>query len=551
MFALEIDFHDGISPPETILVRRPNAVIGSSDLAHVVIEGAGSSLCELRLVRGLGREFGCFPVRKPGNMSAPPPFLEGSYQGDAALKLGDLSVHVTSLDLDLVAVPDESYDRAAMRALRTALTSNSTTFPAAAVLGARILFVSFPPSSPLLVGRSRMCGLRLDATDVSAEHARLGVEGGKAWVEDLGSTNGTFVGEERIAGRRYLEPGERVSIGREYVIAVVLDAEQVSGLNVQTTEFPDPSLVKSFPCIVSRSSSVRPGRFPLRAGATVKIGRDPANDIWISAAHISRSHVHVRWDGEGEIEIIDSSSNGTYFLGNRLERDVPVRVPPGPALLDLCSGVVLAICRDELEEKQFFEEQRDEKVTAAAREVDVDSLAEAPLTEVNFQQDEDHRRVSGHLAGGEDAFSDFGAEASSGGVFTKLAQRQANRAQADALEASHYGEPEPGVGVEGDGPANFSMIDEELDVGDGFAPYGSELSEFERYQQEQRLEHTGMLELQPDYNLLSEGEFDDELLTASSFGGGSKAMLAVGVVTLVILVAFVCMVLFSNSNPIF
>ena len=38
MFALEISFQDGASQPEMILIRRPQALIGSSEYAHVVIE---------------------------------------------------------------------------------------------------------------------------------------------------------------------------------------------------------------------------------------------------------------------------------------------------------------------------------------------------------------------------------------------------------------------------------------------------------------------------------------------------------------------------------
>ena len=57
MFALEIDFHDGISRPDTILVRRQNAVIGSSSFAHVAVEGASSGNYELRVIRGLAGNF--------------------------------------------------------------------------------------------------------------------------------------------------------------------------------------------------------------------------------------------------------------------------------------------------------------------------------------------------------------------------------------------------------------------------------------------------------------------------------------------------------------
>ena len=42
MFALEIEFNDGVSSPEALLLRRPIVRVGSGDQAHVVIDGAGA-----------------------------------------------------------------------------------------------------------------------------------------------------------------------------------------------------------------------------------------------------------------------------------------------------------------------------------------------------------------------------------------------------------------------------------------------------------------------------------------------------------------------------
>src|SRR5882672_6797833 len=62
--------------------------------------------------------------------------------------------------------------------------------------------------SGLTVGRSAECGLRLTEGSPSRQHARLIVEGDQLWVEDLGSTNGTFVNGERIAARTLLKNGD-------------------------------------------------------------------------------------------------------------------------------------------------------------------------------------------------------------------------------------------------------------------------------------------------------------------------------------------------------
>src|SRR5919112_1202858 len=48
---------------------------------------------------------------------------------------------------------------------------------------------------------------------VSRRHARVTVQGGEATVEDLGSTNGTYVNEQPIHSPRSLRPGDRIRIG--------------------------------------------------------------------------------------------------------------------------------------------------------------------------------------------------------------------------------------------------------------------------------------------------------------------------------------------------
>ncbi len=65
----------------------------------------------------------------------------------------------------------------------------------------------------LSIGRAAACTLTLDDTFVSQQHARLVRRDRQHLVEDLGSTNGTFVNRERITAPVVLVPGDRVQIG--------------------------------------------------------------------------------------------------------------------------------------------------------------------------------------------------------------------------------------------------------------------------------------------------------------------------------------------------
>jgi len=79
----------------------------------------------------------------------------------------------------------------------------------------------------ITVGRDSNNEIVINDAEVSRRHARLTFQGGKYVLEDLGSTNGTFVNGQRLAGPRVLKPGEVVSFGEQIVLvfeATNLDA---------------------------------------------------------------------------------------------------------------------------------------------------------------------------------------------------------------------------------------------------------------------------------------------------------------------------------------
>jgi ABC-type multidrug transport system ATPase subunit len=65
----------------------------------------------------------------------------------------------------------------------------------------------------LLLGRAADCDQVLDFPMVSWHHARLTRSGMQVWVEDLGSTNGTFINGQRIQARVAVQPGDVISLG--------------------------------------------------------------------------------------------------------------------------------------------------------------------------------------------------------------------------------------------------------------------------------------------------------------------------------------------------
>jgi DNA-binding winged helix-turn-helix (wHTH) protein len=69
-----------------------------------------------------------------------------------------------------------------------------------------------------LLGRAEEATARVDAPGVSRRHARLVVTAEAATIEDLGSKNGTFVGERRISEATPLHDGDRIRLGRHLLV---------------------------------------------------------------------------------------------------------------------------------------------------------------------------------------------------------------------------------------------------------------------------------------------------------------------------------------------
>ena len=65
----------------------------------------------------------------------------------------------------------------------------------------------------ITIGRSTSSHLRLSEAGVSGLHARITVAGGSCVLADEGSTNGTYVNGQRIAGPTIIYPTDEVYIG--------------------------------------------------------------------------------------------------------------------------------------------------------------------------------------------------------------------------------------------------------------------------------------------------------------------------------------------------
>ena len=125
---------------------------------------------------------------------------------------------------DMFGARIDSTPRADRQADRAARKSSSRSKPAkrprgapthvAIVDGANEGETVSLDEAPILIGRGSDAAIRLDDDYVSTRHARIASSGDQWFVEDLGSTNGTYIGSHRLTQPTTLQLGSKVRIGK-------------------------------------------------------------------------------------------------------------------------------------------------------------------------------------------------------------------------------------------------------------------------------------------------------------------------------------------------
>ncbi len=71
----------------------------------------------------------------------------------------------------------------------------------------------FPLADELTVGRAAGCQITLDDTYASQLHARIFLRDDQLFVEDLGSTNGTYLNRRKVSAPMVVSRGDQIQIG--------------------------------------------------------------------------------------------------------------------------------------------------------------------------------------------------------------------------------------------------------------------------------------------------------------------------------------------------
>ena len=97
----------------------------------------------------------------------------------------------------------------------------------------------------LFMGRAHGLGITLEGSSVSRRHSRLWREGDMIFVEDLGSSNGTFVNRQRITGKTALSPNDLIGIG-SHLVRLERDCDPEMDVTIQRQTLADAGNLELF-----------------------------------------------------------------------------------------------------------------------------------------------------------------------------------------------------------------------------------------------------------------------------------------------------------------
>jgi pSer/pThr/pTyr-binding forkhead associated (FHA) protein len=167
----------------------------------------------------------------------------------------------------------------------------------------------------LRIGRDKENDIVLDDDGISGFHAEFHNEEGNLFLEDLDSTNGTFVNGERIKGRQPIKAWDTVRF--ESIEAEVVDTEQ-SRPTVMKKAIGDEGQMDATATwsLIGISEPVPEKVFPL--ADKIVVGRDPSCEIVIDAETVSSRHAELELSGS-TLSLRDlDSSNGTFVNGEKV-----------------------------------------------------------------------------------------------------------------------------------------------------------------------------------------------------------------------------------------
>ncbi|MCB9113279.1 MAG: FHA domain-containing protein, partial [Anaerolineales bacterium] len=187
----------------------------------------------------------------------------------------------------------------------------------------------------VVVGREDDVDFTIPSPTVSRRHARFVREGDVYMLEDLGSSNGTFVNGKKISQRVPLHSGDEIRLGRVITLgyeapeaekdpmATSVSSKPAKPIgSMQTVIGEEPLISKAFtgaPELVIAIAGEDPQTHSL-SKQSITIGRVPGNDIVVPSQIVSSRHARLeKADGGYKVSVLPEAKNPVLFEGRPLE----------------------------------------------------------------------------------------------------------------------------------------------------------------------------------------------------------------------------------------
>jgi pSer/pThr/pTyr-binding forkhead associated (FHA) protein len=172
---------------------------------------------------------------------------------------------------------------------------------------------NFPvPQGDASIGYDPANDVRVPFEGVSRRHARITFDGKEFWIQDSGSSNGTFLNGNRLRRKERLRHLDVLTLGRRVDLIFVRKA--MEGSRVKRHGIESASIETLDGAETGRREEISRGSFT--------IGRAPSNNVVADSQLISKIHARLERTGL-QLVITDlQSANGTFVEGKRVTSHV-------------------------------------------------------------------------------------------------------------------------------------------------------------------------------------------------------------------------------------
>ncbi len=194
----------------------------------------------------------------------------------------------------------------------------------------------------MIIGRDDAADIVISSPAVSRRHASIRTEEREVILEDLGSSNGTFVNNVPLKGRGVLHPGDRVALGSSILLELGANpAQQPMDATILETTNGDLSgglgqTLQGEIASIRKSVAIQPPLFEVTiAGGKpvlytlsqphISIGRQEGNDIVIASPIVSRQMATLKQNGWGySLAVSPEATNPVLLEGRPVTKEEPL-----------------------------------------------------------------------------------------------------------------------------------------------------------------------------------------------------------------------------------